>query len=366
MKFFIKNINNKARLGYFIINNKYIETPLFMPIGTYGTIKSLDSKFISKIGFKLILSNAFHLFFKPGLKIINKFKGLHNFINWNSLILTDSGGFQVYSLSKFRKINKFGINFIYPNNGKKIFLTPKKIINIQNKINSDIFMVIDDCCNFNSSKKIAKKALNNSIVWAKLCYNEFTKLKNNNKKVIFGILQGNCYKNLRKKSLISLEKINFNGYAIGGVCLGENKKKMFSIIKYCCSLLPYNKPRYVMGIGSPLDILKAVYYGVDMFDCVLPTRNARNGYLYINTKEKIIRIRNKIYAYDTKVLDPTCSCFTCLNYTRSYLYHLYKCKDSLSLRLNSIHNLKYYYNLMKNIRKAIKNKTLITLINNFN
>lgn len=364
MNFFITNTYKNARVGYIIINNHHIYTPLFMPIATYGFVKSLDIDLINKIGFKLILSNSFHLFFRPGLDIIKIHKGLHNFMNWNNFILTDSGGYQVYSLSKYRKIKKMGIEFKHPYNGKKIFLTPEKSIEIQNNLNTDIFMVLDDCCNFNSSKEQAYISLKNSIFWAKLCYKNYIKLNLKNK-LLFAIIQGNFYKDLRKLSINNLLKYNFDGYAIGGVSVGETKKLMYSTIKFCCSLLPNNKPRYIMGIGQPIDIIKSVIYGADMFDCVLPTRNARNGYLYVNTKEKVIRIKNSKYFKDNKTLDPNCSCYTCLNYTKSYLHHLYKCKEPLSYQLNTIHNLNYYFNLMKKIRLAIKNKSLFQLLNNF-
>ncbi|BAP58749.1 tRNA guanosine(34) transglycosylase Tgt [Candidatus Tachikawaea gelatinosa] len=362
MKFKIDAICGKARCGRLIINNNVIDTPTFMPVGTYGTIKSLSIDEITNTGSQIILCNALHLFLRPGTKIIKSYNGLHNFIQWKKPILTDSGGFQVFSLKKFRRINEKGVKFKSPINGEYFFLNPEKSISIQNDLGSDIFMIFDECTSYPVTWKDAKKSMERSLKWAersKICFQTIT----TKKKLLFGIIQGSIYKDLRLFSLKELLDINFDGYAIGGLSVGEPKKDINNILSYICSKIPSKKPRYLMGIGKPEDIITAVLNGVDMFDCVIPTRNARNGYLFTN--KKIIKIRNTKYKTDLRPLDYECLCYTCQNYSRGYLHHLDKCNETLGMRLNTIHNLHYYQFFMRNIRMAIINNNLEKFINDF-
>ncbi len=344
MKFTLIKENKKARLGKINIKNKIIHTPVFMPVATIGSVKSLSTDEIKNLGFKIILSNTLHLIFNPGEDVIKINNGLHNFMNWNNIILTDSGGFQTYSL-KNKKIKKNGINFKSTLNGKKFFLTPEKCMEMQKIIGSDINMVLDECINEKNNIKKVYNSVKLSAKWANMC----KKAHKNNTSAIFGIIQGGIFPELRKLSIKELKNIEFDGYAIGGLSIGEPKNELLKILK--CINLPKNKPRYLMGVGYPKDILEAVDQGIDMFDCVIPTRNARNGYLF--TSEKIIRLKNSCNKYILKPIDKNCECYTCKNYKISYLYHLYKSKELLSYRLNTIHNLYYYNKFMYNIKKSI-------------
>lgn len=344
MKYIIIKKEKKARLGKIIIKNKIIHTPVFMPVATIGTVKTLSPEELENIGFKIILSNTLHLMFTPGEEIIKINDGLHKFMNWNNIILTDSGGFQAYSL-KNKIIKKNGIEFKSTFDGKKIFLTPSNCIKMQKTIKSDINMVLDECINSKNNIKKIYESTKLSISWAKDCETQHDKTSSS----LFGIIQGGIFPEIRKLSLKENRNINFDGFAIGGLSVGESKNDLSKILQ--CLNLPKNKPRYLMGVGYPKDILEGVSNGIDMFDCVIPTRNARNGYLF--TSNKIIRIKNSYNKYILKPLDKNCNCYTCKNYKVSYLHHLYKTNELLSYRLNTIHNLYYYNNLMINIRKNI-------------
>lgn len=360
MKFKIICTDNFARCGKLTLRNGIVDTPVFMPVGTYGTVKSLTTYELEKIGVQIILGNAFHLFIRPGKKIINLHNGLHNFLKWKHPILTDSGGFQIFSLKKRSKLTKNGIYFNNPINGNIIFFTPEKSIDIQYYLKSDISMILDICIGSYDWKN-TKKFMELSLIWSQRSKNHFNKLKNKN--FIFGIIQGGIYEDLRNISIKELMDIGFDGYAIGGLSVGEKKEDMYRIINHVSTQLPKNKPRYLMGVGKPEDLIEGVKNGIDMFDCVIPTRNARNGHLFVSNG--IIKIRNAKYKYDIKNLDVNCNCYTCSNYSRSYLHYLDKCKESLGARLNTIHNLYYYQNLMINIRKAIKEKKFKQFYKNF-
>ncbi len=356
MKYILIKEEKKARLGKIIIKNRIIHTPVFMPVATIGTIKGISTEELNAIGFKIILSNTLHLMFTPGEKVIELNEGLHKFMNWNNIILTDSGGFQAYSL-KNKKIKKDGIEFKSTFDGKKVFLTPENCIKMQKTIKSNINMVLDECIdNKNNIKKIYD-SVKLSINWAKKC----KKIHDNKSSALFGIIQGGIFPEIRKLSLKENNNINFDGFAIGGLSVGETKNDLSKILK--CLNLPKNKPRYLMGVGYPEDILEGVANGIDMFDCVIPTRNARNGYLF--TSEKIVRLKNSYNKYILKPLDKNCNCYTCKNYKIAYLHHLYKTNELLSYRLNTIHNLYYYNNLMLNIKKNILRNNFEKFKNDF-
>ncbi|CAL4319107.1 tRNA guanosine(34) transglycosylase Tgt [Buchnera aphidicola] len=353
MKFQVYKNDGYARYGILSFYNQNIETPLFMSVGTYGAIRSLSIDDLLLTKTQMILSNALHLFLRPGIDIIKLHGDLHNFMNWHGPILTDSGGFQIFSLSKFCSIIEKGVYFKNPINGKVLFFTPELSIDTQCYLNSDIVMVFDECINSFSSFREVKKSTEMSLRWALRSKYRFEFKKNKN--ALFGIIQGGIYKSLRTFSINELLQLNFDGYAIGGLSVGEPKEIMYNLLKYICCNLPLDKPRYLMGVGKPEDIIEAVRCGVDMFDCVIPTRHARNGSLF--TTFGVINIRNKKYKTDISVLDKTCKCYTCMNYTRSYLHHLFRCRETLSYKLNSIHNLYYYQSLMCDIRNSIQNNT---------
>ncbi|PPI87720.1 tRNA guanosine(34) transglycosylase Tgt [Candidatus Pantoea edessiphila] len=361
MIFRLQNIDGYARQGYFVSNRGIIETPAFMPVGTYGSIKCITSEEILKSGTQIMLSNAFHLYIRPGSDIIKLHGGIHNFMNWQGPILTDSGGFQVFSLSKINNIVEEGVYFFVPTNGKKIFLNPEKSIEIQTDINSDIVMIFDECIKYPTNWNNAKCSMEKSLRWAERSRNRFNSLGNKN--LLFGIIHGSIYKDLRDISLNHLLNIGFDGYAIGGLAVGESKEEMYSIVDYICRQIPHVKPRYLMGVGKPENIMECVIRGIDMFDCVIPTRNARNGHLFVTNG--IIKIRNSKYKDDITPIDTECSCYTCCKYSKAYLHHLDKCKEILGARLNTIHNLHYYQNLMTDIRQAIKDKKLKQFANKF-
>ncbi|HFL8824174.1 MAG TPA: tRNA guanosine(34) transglycosylase Tgt [Candidatus Azoamicus sp. OHIO1] len=357
MKFKIIKENKIARAGKLIINNNIINTPVFMPVATKGVLKTLSSNDLYDMNYKIILSNTLHLMIRPGEKILKKYNGIHNYMNWHRAVLTDSGGFQLYSL-KNRTIKKNSITFKSTNNGKNIVLTPLICVKTQEIINSDIIMVLDECTKYPISISEAYKSMKQSLDWAKI----FKKNHTTNS-ALFGIIQGSIYPELRNMSLCELKKINFDGYAIGGLSVGESKTELINILDYLTNKLPKNKPRYLMGVGSPQDLVESVLRGIDMFDCVIPTRNARNGHLY--TSHGIIKIKNNKNKYITKKLDDDCSCYTCKNYTVSYLYNLYKSKETLAHRLNTIHNLKFYKKLMEDIRNSIINDKIEQFLYNF-
>tara|TARA_B100000586_G_scaffold46057_1_gene30099 strand:+ start:1160 stop:2260 length:1101 start_codon:yes stop_codon:yes gene_type:complete len=354
------NITHKAagaRVGKLKLKHGVIDTPSFMTIGTYGSVKSLTNKELTDSGVQMILCNAYHLMLRPDKSIIKKAGGLHKFINWDKPILTDSGGYQVFSLSNQTKVSKEGVEFKSPINGDKIFLSPQKSIETQLDLGSDIMMIFDECTPYPSSKDDTEKSMELSLYWA-----ELSNKTNNNIAPLFGIVQGGMYKDLREVSLRELIKNNFDGYALGGLSVGEPNNIRNEIIEHMAPKLPSEKPRYLMGVGKPLDILYAVEKGIDMFDCVIPTRNARNGQLF--TKHGVLNIRNQKYISDLGRIDSSCSCFTCKNYSRAYIRHLDKCNDILAARLMTIHNVYFYQEFMENIREAIKQNKLNKLINN--
>lgn len=350
-----------ARVGKFTFSQGTVDTPAFMPVGTYGSVKTLTSEEIKSSGTQIVLGNALHLWLRPGLSIIKLHGNLHNFMHWDGPVITDSGGFQVFSLRKIRTITKKGVYFKNPINGECIFLTPEKSIEIQDTLHSNIVMILDECIPYPSSWKYVKESVNMSLNWAERSRYYFDKLRNTN--MLFSIIQGGMFLDLRNISAKMLIDIGFDGYAIGGLSVGESKRDMYYILSEVCKIIPKNKPRYLMGAGKPEDLVKAVCHGVDMFDCVIPTRNARNGYLFVS--DGIIRIRNSQYRQDTASIDRNCDCYTCLNYTRAYLHHLDRCKEILGVRLNTIHNLRYYQRLMEKLRQSIKMGTLQNFSDNF-
>ncbi|QCI22016.1 tRNA guanosine(34) transglycosylase Tgt [Buchnera aphidicola] len=361
MNFQVCHEDGNARCCVFTFKKEKIETPIFMPVGTYGTVKSLTKEEIKQTGSKIILANAFHLSLRPGQEIIKSHGGLHSFMNWSGPILTDSGGFQIFSLSKFSKINENGVLFQNHFNGKKFLLNPEISMKIQTDLGSNIVMIFDECIAFNNSWNDTKNSMERSLRWAENSRFYFDLYKN--KSLLFGIIHGGVHRSLRDISLKELIKIGFDGYALGGLAVGESKKEMYSLLKYICPKMPKNKPRYLMGVGKPEDLVEGVSRGIDMFDCVIPTRNARNGHLFVTNG--IIKIRNKRYKEDLSKLDETCTCYTCKYYTRSYLHHLDSCNEILGARLNTIHNLHYYQTLMCNIRNAIKLNKFKDFIFNF-
>ena len=354
-KFFFELIKskNKYRLGKIHTKRGVINTPAFMPVGTLGTVKSIFTDDILKTGTEIILGNTYHLFLRPGLEILNKFGGLHKYMNWNKPILTDSGGFQIMSLSKFTKIDKNkGAFFSSHIDGKKFLLSPEKSIEIQKKINSDILMVLDECPKLTENKKIISSAIDTSIHWAKRSKITFGK---SNTKALFGIVQGGIFKDLRHESLSKLMDINFDGYALGGLAVGETQDQMLTTLEDITYLMPKNKPRYLMGVGTPSDILGAVKNGIDMFDCVMPTRSGRTGLAF--TWEGKLNLRNSKFKNDKSPLDKKCKINNLNKYSKSYLNHLINTNEILASMLISLHNVNFYQEFMKKIRESIKTGT---------
>ena len=360
-----KSSLSQARLGELKTKHGVIKTPFFMPIATQGSVKGLTPVQIKDLDAQILLSNTYHLFLRPGLDTIKKAKGLHKFMGWKGPILTDSGGYQVFSLSKKRKVNDKGVEFQSEIDGKSIFLSPAQAIKIQNILGSDIIMCLDECIKWPCSNLEAQKAVDRTSAWAKLCKNAHKKQKLD--RLLFGIVQGSVYKDLRAKSAKELVKIGFDGYAIGGLTLGEPTKETYGAIQSAVQELPLNKPRYLMGAGKPEQIIEAVKMGIDMFDCVIPTRNARHGLLYITNPTgwsskknfyKKIHITNAKYKNDFKPLDSNCSCYACRNFSRAYIRHLFMAKEQLGKTLATIHNLAFYLNLMQDIRNMIKQAKL--------
>ena len=361
MKYEIINTEGKARLGKITLSRGKISTPTFMPVGTYGAIKAMTPDEVKNLGAEIILGNTFHLSITPSTEIIEAHGDLHNFINWQGPILTDSGGFQVFSLGDVRKITEKGVFFRSPKDGSKIFMGPEESMQIQQKLGSDIVMIFDECTPYPCEKSAVDQSMQLSLRWAKRSLNEHQRLNNNND--LFGIVQGGMHEDLRLQSIESLVEMNFDGYAIGGLSVGEPKDEMARILNYLPEKMPTNKPRYLMGVGTPSDLVEGVSLGIDMFDCVMPTRNARNGYLF--TSIGVIKIRNAKYKKDTRPLDQDCTCSTCLNYSRAYLHHLQKTNEILGSHLNTLHNLHYYLELMRSIREAIKNNMFGEFRKNF-
>jgi queuine tRNA-ribosyltransferase len=343
MNFKIVKIDGEARRGILQLAHGRVDTPAFMPVGTYGTVKAMSPEEVTASGAQIVLGNTFHLWLRPGLEVIGKHGGLHRFMAWSGPILTDSGGFQVFSLGDLRRISEEGVHFSSPINGDRLFLTPEESMRIQRVLNSDIAMVFDECLAYPATEKQAAESMRLSMRWA-------ARSRNSHDGVVFGIVQGGVYPHLREESVEALKRIGFDGYAIGGLAVGEPKEERLKVLE--TTKLPEDRPRYLMGVGTPEDIIEAVAAGLDMFDCVLPTRNARNGWLF--TRFGDIRIRNARYRDDAAPLDARCGCYTCRNFTRAYLYHLDKAKEILGARLNTLHNLHYYQELMRELRAAIE------------
>jgi queuine tRNA-ribosyltransferase len=353
--------NDSARLGKITTSKGVIDTPAFMPVGTQGTVKGIFPEDIEKAGSQIILGNTYHLLLRPGVEILNTFNGLHNFMNWKKPILTDSGGYQIMSLSKFNKIDlKVGAIFKSHLDGKKIVLSPEKSIQVQKSINSDIIMVLDECPKLTSDKKILSNAIDVSTHWAKRSKTEFG---NNKKKALFGIAQGGLYKDLRIESIEKLKEIDFDGYAMGGLAVGEKQDDMFKILNETTDYLPKNKPRYLMGVGTPSDILGAVKEGVDMFDCVMPTRSGRTGLAF--TWEGKLNLKNSKFQYDKTPLDNECDIRGLNKYSKSYLNHLIKSNEMMASMLISLHNIYFYQQFMREIRKNIKNGSFMSFYNKY-
>ncbi|MFH0735039.1 MAG: tRNA guanosine(34) transglycosylase Tgt [bacterium] len=357
MKFKVSHndLNSKARLGQLETDHGIINTPIFMPVGTQGTVKAVPNLFLKEeIKAQIILSNTYHLYLRPGTEVLEAAGGLHNFMNWDKPILTDSGGFQIFSLNDLRKLKRDGVEFSSHIDGSKHYFTPEKVIGIQRSIGSDIMMVLDECTPYPCDYEYAKKSKDLTTRWAilnKEAFDNSTPLYGKSQ-ALFGIIQGSVYKDLREESARELIKMDFNGYAIGGLAVGEPMETMYDIVNFTTDIMPYDKPRYLMGVGRPENILESIERGVDMFDCVMPTRNARNAYLF--TKNGYLTIRNARYKSDFKPIDETCDCYTCKNFTRAYLRHLFIAKEILALELASIHNLKFYLNLVREAREHIK------------
>ena len=348
MKFTLHKSDGLARRGTVHLAHGNLQTPAFMPVGTYGTVKAMSPLELTEIDAQIVLGNTFHLWLRPGLDVIAAHGGLHKFMGWDKPILTDSGGFQVWSLGAMRKISEEGVKFQSPINGDTCFLTPEESMRIQKVLNSDIVMIFDECTPYPATIKEACDSMQLSLRWAKRSKDAHQ----GNPNALFGIIQGGMYEDLRDASLVGLVDIDFDGFAIGGLSVGEPKEDMLRILAHTAPKMPQNKPRYLMGVGTPEDLVVAVSQGVDMFDCVMPTRNARNGWLF--TQYGDIKIKNAGYKQDTAPLDADCTCYTCHNFTRAYLHHLHKVGEILGARLNTIHNLHYYQVLMQGMRGAIE------------
>jgi len=347
-----KDKTTKARLGKLTTAHGEINTPVFMPVGTQGTVKALTNAEVEGCGAEIILGNAYHLYLRPGLDIIEKAGGLHKFMGWNKPILTDSGGYQVFSLATLRKLTEEGAEFSSHIDGSKHLLTPERVIEIQQVLGSDIMMMFDECVHYPAARDYVEQSLDLTTRWAKRSKDYFcANRKPANPQLLFGIVQGSTYPDLRKKAVEDLLKIGFDGYAIGGVSVGEPNNLLHEIASYTAALLPEDKPRYLMGVGTPPDILEAIAEGIDMFDCVVPTRNGRNGQAF--TMEGDLQLRNAIYKEDLRPIDETCDCYACRNHTRSYIRHLFNTEELLGLRLVSLHNIQFYVKLIKLSRQAI-------------
>ncbi len=359
MRFHLIATDGLARRGKLQFARGVVETPTFMAVGTYGAVKALSPDEVKASGAGIILGNTFHLMLRPGVEIIRAHGGLHEFIHWDGPILTDSGGFQVFSLGKLCKITEEGVYFRSPINGDLIFMGPEESIAVQRDLGSDIVMVFDECTPYPATFEQAKISMELSLRWARRC----RMAHGDNPAALFGIVQGGIYEELRWRSLEGLLAVGFDGFAIGGLSVGEPKEDRYRILDALLPQMPADKPRYLMGVGTPEDIVEAVRRGVDMFDCVMPTRNARNGYLF--TRFGVVKIRNSRYRTDTRPLDEACGCYTCRNFTRAYLHHLDRCGEILGARLNTIHNLYYYQKLMAKLRGAIAARQLESFVDNF-
>ncbi len=350
--------NSKARCGFFETDHGLVETPIFMPVGTQGSVKAVNQSYLEKdIQAQIVLSNTYHLYLRPGTEVLEEAGGLHKFMNWKRPILTDSGGYQVFSLSELRKLKSNGVEFRSHLDGSKHMFTPEKVISIQRIIGSDIMMALDECTPYPCDYEYAKKSTDLTSSWAILNKETFDNSKPiyGKKQFLFGIIQGSVFKDLREKSALDLLKLDFDGYAIGGLAVGEPAEIMYEMINFTTDFLPNDRPRYLMGVGRPENILEAIEKGIDMFDCVMPTRNARNAYLF--TSDGILSMRNAKYKNDFNPVDSQCNCYTCKNYSRAYLRHLYITKEILALELSSIHNLHFYLEIVKEARERIRQGT---------
>jgi queuine tRNA-ribosyltransferase len=361
MIFDLHTTDGAARRGTLTLAHGTIETPVFMPVGTYGTVKAMAPNELTDIGAQIVLGNTFHLWLRPGLEVIRAHGGLHRFMGWEGPILTDSGGFQVFSLGELRKISEEGVKFASPINGDRLFLTPEESMRIQHVLNSDIAMIFDECTPWPATEQQAADSMRLSLRWARRSRDAHDHLSNGN--ALFGIVQGGMFESLRDESLAGLAGIGFEGYAIGGLSVGEPKDEFARILAHTAPRLPTDRPRYLMGVGTPEDIVYAVSQGIDMFDCVMPTRNARNGHLF--TRFGDIRIKNAQHKTDTRPLDDTCGCYCCRNFSRAYLHHLHRTGEILGARLNTIHNLFYYQTLMRELRTAIAAGTFASHVARF-
>ena len=336
-------------------------TPMFMPVGTSATVKGITTNQLAELGSQVVLANTYHLAMRPGADLVAEAGGIHRFMNYDGPMLTDSGGFQVFSLGDIRKITEQGVHFRNPINGDPIFLDPEKSMEIQYDLGSDIVMIFDECTPYPADWDYAKRSMEMSLRWAQRSRDRFDSLGNKN--ALFGIIQGSVYEDLRDISVKGLVDIGFDGYAVGGLAVGEPKEDMHRILEHVCPQIPADKPRYLMGVGKPEDLVEGVRRGIDMFDCVMPTRNARNGHLFVT--DGVVKIRNAKHKSDTAPLDAECDCYTCRNYSRAYLHHLDRCNEILGARLNTIHNLRYYQRLMAGLRKAIEEGKLESFVTDF-
>ncbi len=356
MQFELKATDGLARRGTIRFPRGEVQTPAFMPVGTYGTVKGMTPAQVEETGAQILLGNTFHLMLRPGTEIVKRHGGLHGFIGWDRPILTDSGGFQVFSLGDMRKITEEGVKFRSPVDGAQVFLGPESAIQVQQDLGSDIIMVFDECTPYPVSEKEAEASMQLSLRWALRC----REAHGEHPSALFGIVQGGMFTHLREQSLQALTAMDFDGYAIGGLSVGEPKEDMIRVLDHIAHRMPAHKPRYLMGVGTPDDIIQAVLRGVDMFDCVMPTRNARNAHLF--TSGGLVRLRNARYRDDAGPLDPECDCYTCRNFSLAYLHHLDKCKEMLGAQLNTIHNLRFYQKLMQGLREAIEQGRLAAFV----
>jgi len=355
MQFKLNATDGLARCGELQFSRGVVRTPAFMPVGTYGTVKGMLPRDIHEVDADIILGNTFHLMLRPGTDVVKAHGGLHDFIGWDKPILTDSGGFQVWSLGKLRKITEKGVEFRSPVDGSKVYLDPETSMRVQKDLGANIGMCSDECTPYPATKEQAAESMELSLRWAARSKQAHDELQGENREALFGIVQGGMYDDLRAQSLEGLVDIGFDGYAIGGLSVGESKDEMLAVLDGLAEKMPKQVPRYLMGVGTPQDIVMAVARGVDMFDCVMPTRNARNGHLF--TSQGVVKIRNATHRHSTEPLDPHCDCYTCKNFSKAYLHHLDKCKEILGAQLNTIHNLKFYQSTMNKIREAISTGT---------
>ena len=359
MKFELLDTDQQARRGRLVFERGVVNTPAFMPVGTYGTVKAMTPEELHDLGAEIILGNTFHLMLRPGMDVIRTHGGLHRFMHWDGPILTDSGGFQVWSLGELRKISEQGVTFQSPVNGDRIFMGPEESMAVQQALDSDVIMIFDECTPYPATEDQARASMELSLRWAE----RSKRAHGEHRSALFGIVQGGMYEHLRRESLAGLKQIGFDGYALGGLSVGEPKEEMLRILDAIAAELPADRPRYLMGVGKPEDLVEAVRRGIDMFDCVLPTRNARNGWLF--THDGQVKIRNSRYAADTGPVDAQCGCYTCRNYSRAYLRHLQACNEILGARLATLHNLYYYQSLMQGLRAAIEQKRLDEFVEKF-